>query len=184
MKRPTAGKPMTQDVDSAAGADEFLWEVHKYTNEYIRFADTKAAFIAGASTALIGALVASSLFNSCLRLTPCNWSKSQWVAAIGLALLSTSLTLSILAIKPRLWNRTTIGYISWDSITGHGNPQKFSLAFHGLSAIERSTAISDHLFILAKIAKRKYAYVAYALATGAIGGALTAAVLFVQHALK
>jgi hypothetical protein len=36
--------------DPDLNTTEFLWEVHRYVNEYIRFADTKAAFIAGATT--------------------------------------------------------------------------------------------------------------------------------------
>jgi len=55
-----------------------------YTNEYIRFADTKAGFIAGVSAALVGSLVASSLFDSCFRSSLCQWSKLQWAGIIGL----------------------------------------------------------------------------------------------------
>lgn len=56
----------TRPVDWDA-ASTLLWDLHSYTNEYIRFADTKAAFIATACTALIGSLVASSTFDSCCR---------------------------------------------------------------------------------------------------------------------
>jgi hypothetical protein len=53
-----------------------------------------------------------------------------------------------------------------------------------LTEQEKNTAVSDHLFVLAGIAKRKYAYVDYALYAGVAGGVLTCVVLFVQHALK
>jgi hypothetical protein len=163
---------------------DFLWEVHRYTNEYIRFADTKAAFIAGVSTALIGSLVGSSLFDSCFRTTLCLWSKLQILGAVGLILLATSLALSIAAIRPRLWNNTSVGFIFWGSIIGHGSARHFAQALHGLSAKERSIAISDHLFVLAFIANRKFAYVDRALYAGVIGGAVTGAVLFMQHAWR
>jgi hypothetical protein len=167
-----------------AEASDFLWEVHRYTNEYIRFADTKAAFIAGASTALVGSLVASSLFDSCFRTTPFQWSKLQWAGVAGLLLLAASLALSIAAIRPRLWNKTSVGFIFWGSITGHRSAQEFAREVRGLSARDRAAAISDHLFMLASIAKRKYAFVDRALLIGVAGGTLAGIVLFIQHALK
>lgn len=167
-----------------AGTSEFLWEVHRYTNEYIRFADTKAAFIAGVSTALIGSLVASSLFDSCFRTSLCQWSKLQCTGLVGLLLLSASVTLSVAAIRPRLWNPTSVGFIFWGSISGHGTASRYSHAVERLTPQEKSAAISNHLFVLAGIANRKYAYVDYALFAGAAGGALTGVVLFAQHAWK
>jgi hypothetical protein len=166
------------------GASDFLWEVHHYTNEYIRFADTKAAFIAGTATALIGSLFASSVFDSCFRTVPCLWSKTQWVGILGLLLLAISLTLSIVAIRPRLWNPTSVGFVFWDSITGHGTARHFTQEVHKLSDTERSAAVSNHLFVLATIAKRKYSFVDYALCTWFVGGILAGVVLFLQHAWR
>jgi hypothetical protein len=177
---------MTEELgtECANGTEDFLWEVHKYTNEYIRFADTKAAFIAGVSTALIGSLVASSLFNSCLRTTPWSWSKLQWTAAVGLSLLAISVGCSIAVIRPRLWNKVSVGYIFWGSIAGHVTAPNFTRAVQKLNQTERSCAISDHLFVLASIAKRKYGYVDRGLYFGIGGGTLTAIVLFMRHALN
>jgi hypothetical protein len=168
--------------DPNESRSDFLWEVHKYTNEYIRFADTKAAFIAGISAALIGSLVASPLFDSIFLSTPCLWSKLQWTGIAALLLLAVSLVLSIAAIRPRLWNKTSVGYIFWGSIAGHGSMLQFTRAVHELSQLGMTNAISDHLFVLSSIAKRKYAYVDWALSVGVAGGALAGIVLFVQHA--
>ena len=78
------GQTVSEDnnLESPTGTSDFLWEVHRYTNEYIRFADTKAGFIAGVSAALVGSLVASSLFDSCFRTTLCQWSKLQWTELV------------------------------------------------------------------------------------------------------
>jgi hypothetical protein len=38
---------------------EFAWHVHTYTNEYVRFADTKAAAVLAISAGLIGGLFAA-----------------------------------------------------------------------------------------------------------------------------
>jgi hypothetical protein len=47
-----------------------------------------------------------------------------------------------------------------------------------------TNAISDHLFVLSSIAKRKYAYVDCSLSVGVAGGALAGIVLFLQHAIS
>ncbi len=169
-------------LDTNESTSNFLWEVHKYTNEYIRFADTKAGFIAGAATALIGGLIASSLFDSILLARPRLWSNLQWLGFASLLLLVVSLGLSVAAIQPRLWNKTSVGFIFWGSIAGHGSMLQFTRAIHDLSLLGKTSAISDHLFILSSIAKRKYAFVGWAFSVGVAGGALAGLVLFVQHA--
>jgi hypothetical protein len=58
------------ETDDANSLEDFLWQVHEYTNEYIRFADTKAAFIVAASTALIGTSISSLILDSFLRKAP------------------------------------------------------------------------------------------------------------------
>ena len=163
---------------------DFLWEVHRYTNEYIRFADTKAAFVAAASTALIGTSISSSILDSLLRRASSVWSGPQWLAGFGLLLLSISVVLSVMAIRPRLWNKTPIGFIFWDGIVGHQSAANFSQAIHKTTAHERTSAIAEHLFVLAAIAKRKYAYVNYAVWAAIVGGVLTAIALFLQHTLR
>jgi hypothetical protein len=164
--------------------EEFLWEIHKYTNEYIRFADAKGAFVAAASTALIGSLVASSLFDSLFKKNPCRWGVVQWIGVAGLLLLTLSLIFAVLVIRPRLWNQESAGYIFWESIAGHKTPTAYSEATKKLAASERSTAISTHLFTLASVAKRKYRYVNLAVISAMVGGMLTGVVLFIQHALR
>jgi len=164
--------------------EKYLWEIHKYTNDYIRFADTKAGFIAGVSTALIGSLVSSSLFDSCFRIGLCGVSRMQWMGLLGLLLLATSVAFSITAIRPRLWNDTPVGFIFWGSLIGHKTAKNYTRAVNQLDAHERSTSISDHLFILASIAQRKYTFIDRALFAGLAGGILTAVILFMRHALR
>lgn len=172
------------DDHASDSTNDFLWEVHKYTNEYIRFADTKAAFTAGASTALIGSLVASSLFDSAFCTAPCHWSKLQWMGMVALILLALSIGLSVAAIRPRLWNNRSVGFIFWGSIVGHETARNFAHAVQGLTRQEMMNSISEHLFVIATIAKRKYAYVDRSIYAGVAGGVIAAVVLFAQHALK
>jgi hypothetical protein len=175
----TGAKEKSAEADST---DKFLWDVHKYTNDYIRFADTKAAFVAAASTGLIGALVGSSALDSCFVVVPATWL--EWCGLAGLLLLATALVLSVLAIRPRLWNHTSVGYIFWESIQGHKTAQAFSQAIGELPGSGLTRATSDHLFMLASVATRKYGYVKWAIHAGIAGGLLAGIVLFARHALK
>jgi hypothetical protein len=182
--RETALTAVRDPDKNADATDKFLWDVHKYTNDYIRFADTKAAFVAAASTALIGTLVGSNVLDSCFRINACAWSVTQWVGFIGLLCLSASLFLSVYAIWPRLWNSTSVGYIFWESVAGHGTAEAFSRKVAELPATERTKATSDHLFALATVAKRKYEFVKLAIYAGMPGGVLAGIALFMRHALR
>jgi hypothetical protein len=175
---------MAADGITSESTNDFLWEVHKYTNEYIRFADTKAAFVAGVSTALIGSLVESSLFDSAFCVAPCHWSKLQWVGILAIVLLALSIGLNIAAIRPRLWNNRTVGFIFWGSICGHETAHAFTHAVRGLTTDEMTKSLSEHLFILASIAKRKFEYVDRSIYAGVAGGVLASIVLFAKHATK
>ena len=155
--------------------------VHKRIHSVRRY---KGSFFAAASTALIGTSISSSILDSLLRRASSVWSGPQWLAGFGLLLLSISVVLSVMAIRPRLWNKTPIGFIFWDGIVGHQSAANFSQAIHKTTAHERTSAIAEHLFVLAAIAKRKYAYVNYAVWAAIVGGVLTAIALFLQHTLR
>lgn len=90
---------------------EFLWKVHGYTNDYIRFADTKAGLIAGTVLAVIGAIVAAHPFDS-ISETPIGQQHYRvWFAAAAVGILVTSFVSAILAIRPRLKSDIPKGFI-------------------------------------------------------------------------
>jgi hypothetical protein len=68
---------------------EFAWKTHEYLHEYIRFADTKAAFVVAWCSALIGMLYVGQLHQAVLDsyFTFHNISLSVTLAAIGFPLL-------------------------------------------------------------------------------------------------
>jgi hypothetical protein len=53
----------------------------------------------------------------------------------------------------------------------HKTPERFAVSLSELSGEERIRQVSDHLFLLARIAKRKYTLVAFGILSGTIGGA-------------
>jgi Family of unknown function (DUF5706) len=186
IRKPLGFRQRAMDArrptDSTDAVEPFLWDVHKYTNDYIRFADTKAAFMVAVSTALIGTLVSSSVFDSSFHQNLCHWTVYRWSAWGGLLLLICSLLSGVMVIRPRLWNKANPGYIFWNSVVAHRTPERFAVALGKLSAADRTRQVSDHLFILARIAERKYTLVAFGLLSGTIGGLLTGAVLLLRRA--
>lgn len=169
--------------DTELNGEPFLWDVHKYTNEYIRFADTKAAFIAGVDAALIGTAV-SLLFDSCMHLAPYHWSPIIWMGIVGIVLLSVSIGFCVSTIVPRLGHNVVKGFIYWDSVLAHGSAKQFILAYDATTPDSRRHEIANHIYVLASIAKRKYGFVRLAVQFGAVGCVLTAAAVWLQHALK
>jgi hypothetical protein len=91
-----------QQPKPAESLNDFLWKVHDYTNDYIKLTDTKATFVAAAAAGIIGASMSTSIFDSILRSTPGTWSFLQWLAALGLLLLTVSFSMSVWVLWPKL----------------------------------------------------------------------------------
>ena len=175
-------EPLHEAIDERKTS--FLWDVHRYTNEYIRFADTKAAFVAGVDAALIGTAVSASLFDSCLRQTPCHWSVALWFGIAGVIPLCLSIAFGVAAIVPRLWHNATHGFIYWDSVVAHGSPKNFGHAFAALPSDGMTSELTNHIFVLGAIAKKKYGFVRMAVRSSVVGCVLTGTAILLQHALK
>ena len=169
---------------STADYSDFLWRVHAYINDYIKFADAKAAFIAAACSGVIGALVASTLFDSCFRNSLSDWTIMQFAGMLGLILLVISFGLSIATIQPRLWSKSGSGFIYWGSVIAHGSAKDHTAAVHQLTQRQMSEETAKHVFTLSMIADRKFKRVSWALAVGVLGGLLSAVVLFIQRSLR
>lgn len=88
---------------------EFLWKVHGYTNEYIRFADPKAAFAVAVAAGLLAALFNAKCHAFCspskLSLADATWDATRLgaVSTMALSCLLGSTFLLSWAITPRLW---------------------------------------------------------------------------------
>lgn len=143
--------------------NEFLWKVHGYTNEYVRFADAKASVAIAWASALIGAMVASKCH---IRLAPSRFSTANldpmatflaFTSLLGFALLASAFITAAWCVLPKLKNKQVPGFIFWESIRAHGTEDSFWNALSGINEEERARHVADHLFTLAGIAKSKYA---------------------------
>jgi len=180
--------------DSAAAAmdqnqsTDFLWKVHGYTNEYIRFADPKA----GIALALVSGLIAAMFAAKCHTLcAPAKFGASMGAAfvgsicLIGFILLLISATFFTWGISPRLWAafRATImervfhehskptekGYIFWDQVLAHGSEDSFVTSVRQLSIEQQSEFIARHIHTLAGIASEKFRWIKWGFRLGYVG---------------
>ena len=169
------------DEESREPPLDFLWKVHSYTNEYIRFADSKAAFIVAIAGALIGVVISSRVFDGLRRLPLGGWPAVSWCAFFAVTCLSISVVCATFTVRPRLWGSAQKGVIYWAGVMRHNSSHTFYCELNALSEQSRAEAVADHLYILASICARKYAWlnrgIIFGLA-GAIGAAL--AVLWIH----
>jgi hypothetical protein len=175
-----AGSAIPTTLVSKANAKDrldFLWRIHAYTNDYIRFADTKAGFAAGTVLAVVGALVASHPFDSLSQSPLLQLHYRVWFSALALAVLVLSFICALLAIRPRLKSTAPRGFIFWESVMGHGSDMTYADECKKLSADEMELNVTRHIYALAAICKRKYFWTNLSILTGSVGGLLAGAVI-------
>lgn len=143
--------------------NEFLWNVHSFMNEYIRFADTKAQLVIGWATAIAGTLVASDFLHP-MEFTPIKVARLASVLLLALAVAS-----AIFAINPRLRTKQPKGYIFWLSILGHGSRDSFLQATDTIGASEAGEHVASHLYDLSGVCRDKYWWVNVSILLAFVG---------------
>ena len=170
----TSAEPM---LTGPRGLRDFLWKVHAYTNEYIRFSDTKSGVVVAFSLTVLGALGATKHFNPLGSVSVGGWSTINWATG-GAALLLVTATLSAAwSMRPRLWNPQSKGFIFWESIKAHETAADFKSSLAQQSEADLNTHLAGHLHVLAAVASRKYFWSDVAMLLAAAGGFVAAAVL-------
>jgi hypothetical protein len=150
---------------------EFLWNVHSYTNEYIRFADTKAAVVVAWSSAIIGALASQSVQN---RFLDIQLRSADWLNA-GTALLAFILTaagflISLYVVFPRLTKGGKphdTDLVFWEHVRAFDSAAAYSHAIEQQKDL--SLCLSRHVYVIAEIARKKYWWLRVAICSTAIG---------------
>ena len=197
MSRPVPDAPKDQL--------EFAWKVHAYTNEYIRFADSKAglalAVVAGLVATLFGAKGHTHLHYSRLWFV-CGAIDGEATALGGLSLvgflgLLAAAWLLIRAIWPRLWAKSQAdiekekaanppvipggrGLIFWDKVREHSTAAEYEGAVKQADVAAQLHQVADHVHTLAGIAKQKYDRILWAVLPGVIGAIATVLVLYLM----
>jgi len=161
---------------------DFAWNVHEYINEYIRFADAKAGAVIAFASALIAALYAAGLHKQVLTKP---LSESGWFGVLAVAaflLLGTGVLLAGYAIRPRLINRQSQGFVFWGSILGYGTSTDLWRAFQNQAEEHLTEHLVHHLHTLAHVCDRKYFWVGVSMWCTFVGGLVGTLVLIVRDA--
>lgn len=147
---------------------EYLWNVHGYTNAYIRFGDSKAGLVIVFDASVIAALYSADLHDLVLGVEYSQWTWANRVAAAAFTLLLAGILIAARTVCPRLWNRQNQGFVFWESILGHKNEMAFwSALLAGASQLPEHLA--HHLYILAKVATHKFRWVAASMLASIFG---------------
>ena len=174
---------------------QFAWNVHNYLNKYIKFGDTKAAFICGLSGPLVFGLLQSNVWQSGTRIA-CVF------CTVATLLFGVAFFCGFCAIWPDLFTSKTHrkksvpnqldgdgkesigkGFIFWKHIIAHGGENLFVKAMEELDDSAPLNHVSHHNYELAKVVDRKYWWIAWGSRFFAIG--LIALVVFaVTHSVS
>lgn len=167
-------------VTAPGGAEDgdlrgFLWNAHTYVNEYIRFSDAKAGFVATLAGALLGALFSAKAHEMFLKVPV--WTSFSWLSVTSFVLLLLSILLSVFSIRPRLWSAQPRGYIFWGGVTAHDSQETFYASLKQQSASALTEQVAHHFYNLSLVCRSKYLWVSLSILAGSVGGLLGAVVL-------
>ena len=159
---------------------EFLWHVHEYTNEHIRFADTKAGAVIVFCSALLGVLYGQGMHHALLERGFGEWGLAMWLAAIAFLFLAGGALFAAWSIFPRLTNPQPKGFIFWESVRAHPDGECFADAVAAESPEELGRHLAAHLRALAGIATRKFWWVQMSVGLAIVGAVAAAMSLLLQ----
>lgn len=203
--------PCPMDLKSADGEAgvskaslDYLWKVHEYTANDIRFADTKAVMSIGFCSALISGIFAAKLQRFILT-GPSLTNMRLYETLMGIAttlsllLLGGAVLTSVWAFIPRLWDQrlptwrlrvkhvfwrkpsTTTGFMYWEHIRAHHSPHIFWQQVSHLTEKQLVEKVAEHVFVLSCVCTDKYQSLTRSVLLAVPGGLLAAVVLLFAH---
>lgn len=185
--------PMTENENKSV---EFLWNVHSYINEYIRFVDAKAGVVIVWTAGLLGVLVSAKKHEVVMN-TNCQFITYEATgSAMAYLLLSVSFLCAVASISPRLtlnglkeavghyWGRICgkkiqlpTGYIFWREVLAHSSDDEFVKSVRKLSEEEHISSLARHIRAISAVADRKMFWVDWSLRLAVVGSLFSAWVL-------
>ncbi|NNJ24325.1 Pycsar system effector family protein [Alienimonas chondri] len=165
------------DKNSEPADDDlsFVWGVHSYLNEYIRFADAKAVVLAGWCVGILSYLHddvgLASVMSGRANLAWFGWFSlgSVAVAVVGCACAVCPRLRSLPASVRDWWKgeKPQAGLIFWRDVLRHGSPAAYRAALVKASGADQVSALANHVYVLSEIADGKYRPLHWALLAAA-----------------
>jgi hypothetical protein len=175
MNQILSVSPSDKDAAAVAMASDLL----KETREEIGRADAKASTILGSVVIVLGLFVAAGLAGNWdpLRLSP--FAAGMWW--IGVVLASTGVVLLAACIYPNVSNQLTkqvLGYFGHINLYATRDELITALRDHGERPLDR---LGDQLFVLSRIARRKYGFMRWGMWSLAGAALLISSALIANH---
>lgn len=156
---------------------DFMWNVHSYQNEYIRFADTKAIVVLGWVSAISGLMISLDRHHLLFKPKEIDWSLAvfgllapTWMAFIS---LTVSFIACVFVLFPRLpksfSGKSENTLIFWDEVQSFKNASDYNRAIEAATDQDLIRKVSQHLFTLSEISRLKYQIAQWALGAGVVG---------------
>jgi len=145
----------------------FASDVHGYLNEYIRFADQKAAFIFTAVATMLAFLHGKGITKLWLK-DPRAWSFADALAFVAIFGLVVGAITAVIVVLPRRKGSPT-GFIFWRSIARFHSAKEYADQVLAAQAADLTNAKLLHSYELAAICKQKFCAVNWAVWSGGVG---------------
>lgn len=206
---PTAADgPTPELVKDKSIQIEFAWKVHGYTNDYIRFADPKAAFGMAAVSGLVACLFSlkAHQYPSIARVYESGYAAHVIAYSVAVvasfALLLASAVIFTTVISPRLWriafesikhrirhwvtrllgeekkSAPKDGLIFWEEVLAQGSAEAYVKHLNSIDAKQALKEIANHTYTLAGVASAKYARLKLGIGTGVLGCLFAVVVIY------
>ncbi|EPM8107719.1 Pycsar system effector family protein [Enterococcus hirae] len=144
---------------------EFSTFHNKYLNDYIQFADTKAAIFIS-----INGIVLGYIFSQLNKLKSINiMETNQFFLVLSIFLLLIAYVFLFLVIFPRRKFKSGNGIIFWYDVSTYKEPSKYVEKVENIDNDELVNAITEQNFYLSKTAQKKYNSLFWSLLFSFIG---------------
>jgi len=145
----------------------FTSSVHAYINDYIKFADQKAAFVFAAVAAMLALLQKNSVTKIWIK-SPAMWSLTEALAACAVVSLLVSAAASLLVVLPRKKGSPT-GMVFWGAISKCRSAEEYASLVRAMEPAQLTKARLQHCHELSLVCTRKYKALSWAIWSAAAG---------------
>lgn len=149
----------------------FAQHTHLYIRDYIKLADTKAAFTFTIGAGLLAYLFEKEVAKSWLKAVS-EWSLIDLIAFLAMFGLAISCILAIAVVFPRV-KGSRRGHIFWSGIAEFGSPVEYVDSTTRLTEANVTSETLKHCYELSIICRSKYNILNYALIVGSVGAIST-----------
>jgi hypothetical protein len=153
-------------MDQTPDRTAFLWNVHSYVNEYIRFTDTKAELVIGWTSAVAGALLAARFQDGFTT------SFTGVLSFAGFMCLIAAFACAFHAVFPRLVTTNLAGFTFWRSILAHKSKEVFLARVSEQNTPQLEREVAGHIWDLSHVCDAKFACVNRSIVLAFVGSVL------------